>query len=469
MKVLIKNYTFDKTTGQITFTDLATVRKEGILMVVNATDHIRMYVFNNTTLTGTVTTNVLDLAYNTTAMDNTDVLQIFYDLNEDEAAANTEPPTLVTAASLPLPTLAATSTKQSDGSQKTQVVDGSGNVIGATSNALDINIKSGNPTTIAVTQATHDNLNANANLQVGNTDVANGNPVPVSDAGGSLTVDGTVSAAQSGTWTVQPGNTANTVAWKVDGSAVTQPVSGTVTATISAGAATIAKAEDSASANADTGVPMMAVRKATPANTSDTDGDYEMVQMSAGRMWVDASGVTLTVASHAVTNAGTFAVQAAGDVASGSTDSGNPVKQGALAKTAWPTAVTDGQRVNLVASKTGQLVSVGAMREMKGNQLTTITSSTSETTIVTADGTYTLDLYGLIIANTSVTACTVTIKDSTAGTTRTVIRVPAGETRGFMTAVDSGIKQNAANNNWTATCGTSVADIVITAMFAKTL
>lgn len=34
-------------------------------------------------------------------------------------------------------------------------------------------------------------------------------------------------AAQSGTWTVQPGNTANTTAWKVDGSAVTQPVSGT--------------------------------------------------------------------------------------------------------------------------------------------------------------------------------------------------------------------------------------------------
>src|SRR5882724_11481245 len=36
-----------------------------------------------------------------------------------------------------------------------------------------------------------------------------------------------VNAAQSGTWTVQPGNTANTTAWKVDGSAVTQPVSGT--------------------------------------------------------------------------------------------------------------------------------------------------------------------------------------------------------------------------------------------------
>lgn len=40
---------------------------------------------------------------------------------------------------------------------------------------------------------------------------------------------GSVAVTQSGTWTVQPGNTANTTAWKVDGSAVTQPVSGTVT------------------------------------------------------------------------------------------------------------------------------------------------------------------------------------------------------------------------------------------------
>ena len=40
-------------------------------------------------------------------------------------------------------------------------------------------------------QDTHDDLNANANIQVGDVDVSNGNPVPVSDAGGSLTVDAT--------------------------------------------------------------------------------------------------------------------------------------------------------------------------------------------------------------------------------------------------------------------------------------
>lgn len=42
-----------------------------------------------------------------------------------------------------LPTLASTSTKQSDGTQKTQIVDGSNNVVGSTGNAIDVNIKSG--------------------------------------------------------------------------------------------------------------------------------------------------------------------------------------------------------------------------------------------------------------------------------------------------------------------------------------
>lgn len=62
-------------------------------------------------------------------------------------------------------------------------------------------------------------------------------------------------------------------------------VSGTVTATIASGATTIAKAEDLASANAHVGVPAMAVRKATPANTSDADGDYEFLNMANGRLW----------------------------------------------------------------------------------------------------------------------------------------------------------------------------------------
>ncbi len=44
-------------------------------------------------------------------------------------------------------------------------------------------------------------------------------------------------------------------------------------------------AEDQASADAHSGMRMLAVRKATPTNTSSTDGDYEFPQMSGGYLW----------------------------------------------------------------------------------------------------------------------------------------------------------------------------------------
>ncbi|SDC06225.1 hypothetical protein SAMN05216337_1001158 [Bradyrhizobium brasilense] len=69
-------------------------------------------------------------------------------------------------------------------------------------------------------------------------------------------------------------------------------------AVVPAGATSIAKAEDVASADADVGVPAMAIQKASPADTAGTDGDYAMLQMSSGRLWVDASGKTLTVGAH---------------------------------------------------------------------------------------------------------------------------------------------------------------------------
>lgn len=93
------------------------------------------------------------------------------------------------------------------------------------------------------------------------------------------------------------------------------------------------RAEDSASASADTGVGALVVQLATPADTA-ADGDYSFLQMAAGRLWVDASGKTLTVASHAVTNAGTFAVQAAITAASASISSG-AIASGAVASGAF--------------------------------------------------------------------------------------------------------------------------------------
>jgi len=114
--------------------------------------------------------------------------------------------------------------------------------------------------------------------------------VPIQDGGNSLTVDngGTfaVQAAQSGTWTVQPGNTANTTAWKVDGSAVTQPVSGTVSVT---GVATSAK-QDTAQ---------------TALDAIKTSVEILDNAISGTEMQVDV----LTMPTVAVTQSGTWTVQ----------------------------------------------------------------------------------------------------------------------------------------------------------------
>lgn len=71
-------------------------------------------------------------------------------------------------------------------------VDGS---VTVSATDLDIRDLSSAQDSVEVLQTTHDNLNLNANLQVGDADVANGNPVPISDAGGSLTVDGSVTVS----------------------------------------------------------------------------------------------------------------------------------------------------------------------------------------------------------------------------------------------------------------------------------
>ena len=135
-----------------------------------------------------------------------------------------------TAATPPSGTPVSTRTNAS--SEQMQVVvqgiDGSDSVVpSSAANGLTVDVTrvAGNVTVVQPTAA---------NLKVDGSAVTQ----PVS---------GTVSAAQSGTWTVQPGNTANTTAWMVDGSAVTQPVSGTVTAAMPAvAAATVTQVASSA-------------------------------------------------------------------------------------------------------------------------------------------------------------------------------------------------------------------------------
>ena len=85
-----------------------------------------------------------------------------------------------------------------------------------------------------------------------------------------------------------------------------------VQASIGSGSTEIGKTEDNGSADGDVGVPAMAIRKATPVNTSDSNGDYEMLQMSVGRLWtsatIDAALPTGSNVIGAVTQSGTWNV-----------------------------------------------------------------------------------------------------------------------------------------------------------------
>lgn len=47
--------------------------------------------------------------------------------------------------------------------------------------------------------------------------------------------------------------------------------------------------EDQASGTGQTGILAMATRQATPANTSDADGDYESLQVNGGKLWVSGT------------------------------------------------------------------------------------------------------------------------------------------------------------------------------------
>ncbi len=75
----------------------------------------------------------------------------------------------------------------------------------------------------------------------------------------------------------------------------------------------IVKAEDAVHSTGDAGVMALSVRNDTLAALAGTDGDYAPLQVNAsGALYVAVDG-TVTVGSHAVTNAGTFAVQVDGD------------------------------------------------------------------------------------------------------------------------------------------------------------
>jgi hypothetical protein len=369
-------------------------------------------------------------------------------------ATTTAAPAYTTAQTNPL-SLTPVGALRVDGSAVTQPISGNVGITGTATISGTVTANQGGTWTVAATQSgawNITNITGTISLPTGaatsaNQPTAAGAASTTSGQTGNLAM-GAVTTGAPGYTTGQTNNLSLTTVGnlRVDGSSVTQPVSGTFWQATQPVSGTFFQATQPVSIAA-----AVTVAQATAANLNAT--------------------VTGTVAA---TQSGTWTVQqgtppwlTGGDVANAATDTGNPIKIGGQAQTGNPTAVTNGQRVNAMFDKVGKLVAVGAVRTLKGVQATSIVVA-SETTIVTAGAAGVFqDLYGLILTNTSATAVWIAIKDATGGTTRATFSVPANDTRGFMVPVDSAMVQAVAANNWTATVNTAVTGINVTALFVS--
>lgn len=188
---------------------------------------------------------------------------------------------------------------------------------------------------------------------------------------------------------------------------------------------------------------------ATPSTTTNqflyiNSSAYTQIRVRASAWTSGTANIQLNASARAVS----MFTQTEGNVASGATDAGNPMKVGGLAKTAQPTAVTDGQRANALFDKIGrQVVTTAHVRDLVSQQQTAITGTT-ETTIVTAVAATFNDLSTLVITNAANQATTVTIRDATAGTIRAIFDLAASG--GIVLNLPIPWKQAVVNTNWTA-------------------
>jgi hypothetical protein len=428
MKKLVTSYTFDASAKTVDSADFTSLEK--IQLITNVTDQIIIYNFADSAKGGSLSSTTLTLDHDTTAMDDTDKLQIFV---EDGAAVQA-----VSASSLPLPTGASTAAKQpalgTAGSASADVITVQG-------------VASMTPLSVTASALA---LETGGNLASAATSLT-------TVAGAIKAEDAAHSSGDTGlqALTVRRDSAASTAGTDGDYAAFTSDNTGRLwtrvgiidALTPGTSAANLGKAEDAVHASGDTGVFVLGVRTDTPASGA-ADGDYVRFNMdSTGRLFVNAGS----------------------NIAHDDVDAQNPVKMGGQARTTNPTAVADADRSNFITDKLGKQVVVGSIRDLKGNQVTTITASTSETTVVTAAASTFHDIYGIIVTNTSATATEVAFKDSTGGTTQFTVSAPANDTRGFMLPESGAIKQSTVNNNWTATAADSVSSLLITVLYVKNL
>ncbi len=200
-------------------------------------------------------------------------------------------------------------------------------------------------------------------------------------------------------------------------------------------------------------------------------GPVNISQMNAVAVTM-GNGIAGTGVQRVAIASDNSAIAGMGAGAAGSAVPANAEFGGARAAIANPTNATGGNLVGLMADKAGRLVvTAWNVRELIGVQQTAV-AATAETTIVTAGGAGVFnDISQLIITTAGAAAQTITIKDSTAGTTRLILNYPnAALAPGSPLVVNFNppLPQATANANWTATNSLATA-VNFTVVFVKNL
>lgn len=146
--------------------------------------------------------------------------------------------------------------------------------------------------------------------------------------------------------------------------------------------------------------------------------------------------------------------------ATGAAVPANAFYQGYDASTALPAAATAGNLVGALGDKFGRQVTLpNAMRDLVSSATLTLSSSTTETTLVAATAAVFHDLVAVVAVNTSATAARLDFRDTTAGAVIFALYLPAGDTRGF--TLTTPLPQTSVNTNWSVQSSASVVDLRI--------
>lgn len=265
----------------------------------------------------------------------------------------------------------------------------------------------------------------------------------------NATVTGTVASTQSGTWSIRnqdgSGNNLTSAARGSERALSVQLVDASGNQVTSFGGGT-QYIEDGASAGGETGTVFLGVRNDAATSKTSADGDFSAIATdSAGRVGISDLGGSLTVDGFATVGAAAFVkltdgtntatvnanggLEVTGGTSHAATDAGNPLKIGAKAEASITSNanVTDGQRTNLYADLDGVLLTKPFVPygDIKVERVTDTGGTSTAFTTFGATASQRNYITTITVYNSSTTQGFLDLRDGAAGSVIYTIPLPA--------------------------------------------